>query len=50
MLVLEEHWCGDAARTGPVLARLAEACERIFPAGVVDELLACVTEAVEARG
>ncbi len=25
VLVLEEYWCGDAARTGPVLARLAEA-------------------------
>lgn len=24
VLVLEEYWCGDAARTGPVLARLAE--------------------------
>lgn len=25
VLVLEEYWCGDAARTGPVLARMAEA-------------------------
>ncbi|MEW8978328.1 MAG: thioredoxin family protein [Symbiobacterium sp.] len=24
VLVLEEYWCGDAARTGPVLARVAE--------------------------
>ena len=25
VVALEEYWCGDAARTGPVLARLAEA-------------------------
>lgn len=25
VLVLEEYWCGDAARSAPVLARLAEA-------------------------
>ncbi len=24
VLVLEEYWCGDAARTGPLLARFAE--------------------------
>ena len=24
-LIIEEDWCGDAARTGPVLARIAEA-------------------------
>lgn len=24
VLVLEEYWCGDAARTGPLLARIAE--------------------------
>lgn len=25
VLVLEEYWCGDAARTAPILARMAEA-------------------------